>query len=123
MGSETCSWGRCGTSRNQAFVSNLALLWKKRKFIGECWDIPSGPRANGLSRPERRFARSRITDRRSEERRVGQECVSTCRSRWSPYHEKKKKHKKQHNDTVKNKNINMKYKCNRTQKYNRTCYE
>src|SRR3546814_14699430 len=23
---------------------------------------------------------------RSEERRVGEECVSTCRSRWSPYH-------------------------------------
>src|SRR3546814_18773371 len=28
---------------------------------------------------------------RSEERRVGKECVSTCRSRWSPYHYKKKK--------------------------------
>src|SRR3546814_15936415 len=28
---------------------------------------------------------------RSEERRVGQECVSTCRSRWSPYHSKKNK--------------------------------
>src|SRR3546814_13958360 len=27
---------------------------------------------------------------RSEERRVGKACVSTCRSRWSPYHEKKK---------------------------------
>src|SRR3546814_1991404 len=27
---------------------------------------------------------------RSEERRVGKECVSTCRSRWSPYHYKKK---------------------------------
>src|SRR3546814_12832997 len=28
-----------------------------------------------------------IVDRfRSEERRVGKECVSTCRSRWSPYH-------------------------------------
>src|SRR3546814_14043874 len=26
-----------------------------------------------------------------EERRVGKECVSTCRSRWSPYHKKKKK--------------------------------
>src|SRR3546814_8310350 len=26
------------------------------------------------------------TDNRSEERRVGKECVSTCRSRWSPYH-------------------------------------
>src|SRR3546814_2942862 len=23
---------------------------------------------------------------RSDERRVGKECVSTCRSRWSPYH-------------------------------------
>src|SRR3546814_11387667 len=27
---------------------------------------------------------------RSEERRVGKECVSTCRYRWSPYHYKKK---------------------------------
>src|SRR3546814_12812837 len=26
---------------------------------------------------------------RSEERSVGKECVSTCRSRWSPYHYKK----------------------------------
>src|SRR3546814_14462931 len=26
---------------------------------------------------------------RSEERRVGKECVSTCRSRWSPYHSQK----------------------------------
>src|SRR3546814_15173216 len=30
---------------------------------------------------------------RSEERRVGKECVSTCRSRWSPDHLKKTKHK------------------------------
>src|SRR3546814_17024629 len=29
---------------------------------------------------------------RSEERRVGKECVSTCRSRWEPYHSKKKKY-------------------------------
>src|SRR3546814_12057837 len=28
---------------------------------------------------------------RSEERRVGKECVSACRSRWSPDHEKKNK--------------------------------
>src|SRR3546814_15509356 len=28
--------------------------------------------------------------KRSEERRVGKECVSTCRSRWSPSHYKKK---------------------------------
>src|SRR3546814_10521490 len=35
--------------------------------------VPSGER-----RPHR--------PHRSEERRVGKECVSTCRSRWSPYH-------------------------------------
>src|SRR3546814_17103392 len=29
--------------------------------------------------------------RRSDERRVGNECVSTCRSRWAPDHKKKKK--------------------------------
>src|SRR3546814_5851864 len=29
---------------------------------------------------------SMVTAARSEERRVGKECVSTCRSRWSPYH-------------------------------------
>src|SRR3546814_20687141 len=31
-----------------------------------------------------------VAAKRSEERRVGKECVSTCRSRWSPYHYKKK---------------------------------
>src|SRR3546814_14764361 len=30
---------------------------------------------------------------RSEERRVGKECVSTCRSRWSAYHLKKNRRK------------------------------
>src|SRR3546814_2034238 len=29
---------------------------------------------------------SQTPEPRSEERRVGKECVSTCRSRWSPYH-------------------------------------
>src|SRR3546814_15404279 len=37
---------------------------------------------------------------RSEERRVGKECVSTCRSRWSPYHSQKK-HKR--SNTIKTK--------------------
>src|SRR3546814_3312568 len=36
-------------------------------------------------RQHRRPARQ-LRARRSEERRVGKECVSTCRSRWSPYH-------------------------------------
>src|SRR3546814_11125180 len=34
---------------------------------------------------------------RSEERRVGKECVSTCRSRWAPDHSKKKKQTHQRN--------------------------
>src|SRR3546814_2965595 len=38
---------------------------------------PCGPRSPS-SRP--------LPHPRSEERRVGKECVSTCRSRWSPYH-------------------------------------
>src|SRR3546814_17174170 len=37
---------------------------------------------------------------RSDERRVGKECVSTCRSRWSPYHYKKKSAKQQNNHTT-----------------------
>src|SRR3546814_7275694 len=39
--------------------------------------------------PQRRLPQRRLLPRRrrrSEERRVGKECVSTCRSRWSPYH-------------------------------------
>src|SRR3546814_14729088 len=34
----------------------------------------------------RRLALASHGTQRSEERRVGKECVSTCRSRWSPYH-------------------------------------
>src|SRR3546814_17502779 len=44
------------------------------------------PRNDG--RPVRSDARSKCVTLRSEERRVGKECVSTCRSRWSTYHYK-----------------------------------
>src|SRR3546814_8186237 len=33
-----------------------------------------------------KLALATLQQARSEERRVGKECVSTCRSRWSPYH-------------------------------------
>src|SRR3546814_11790892 len=50
--------------------------------------------ARHLSGPEDEQVGPRAADQpirpqaavRSEERRVGKECVSTCRSRWSPYH-------------------------------------
>src|SRR3546814_10716934 len=45
------------------------------------------PNRDGRLRPGM-FARVALGGdaKRSEERRVGKECVSTCRSRWSPYH-------------------------------------
>src|SRR3546814_6860395 len=39
----------------------------------------------GFDRPNIQLAVEQRRDR-SEERRVGQECVSKCRSRWAPYH-------------------------------------
>src|SRR3546814_18071383 len=42
--------------------------------------------ARVLVRIRRREGREVTGGARSEERRVGKECVSTCRSRWSPYH-------------------------------------
>src|SRR3546814_11627434 len=47
--------------------------------------------ALGLRGVRLSLARAGIFER-SEERRVGKECVSTCRTRGSPYLEKKKKH-------------------------------
>src|SRR3546814_18127488 len=43
-------------------------------------EVGGGDVAGARDRPEV------ISLTRSEERRVGKECVSTCRSRWSPYH-------------------------------------
>src|SRR3546814_12536888 len=50
-------------------------------FGGQAFDRGLEPRGVELERDE--FARDRGG---SEERRVGKECVSTCRSRWSQYH-------------------------------------
>src|SRR3546814_1226695 len=43
------------------------------------------PAINGRERVQI-LHRHRLVELRSEERRVGKECVSTCRSRWSPSH-------------------------------------
>src|SRR3546814_8840846 len=51
-------WVRCSTS-----IRNSVASWLRHTS-----SQPASPSA------------------RSEERRVGKECVSTCRSRWSPYH-------------------------------------
>src|SRR3546814_12607603 len=69
------------------------LLREERFYNAECntaprhgWIYKTAQELNqetmlGLSPPSiRKYLK------RSEERRVGKECVSTCRSRWSPYH-------------------------------------
>src|SRR3546814_2648132 len=51
--------------------------------------IASVPPQGGRKHPQQEFLQVGTTNIlfiRSEERRVGKECVSTCRSRWSPYH-------------------------------------
>src|SRR3546814_9569391 len=42
--------------------------------------------AKGFPQRMRKWCDEAGLPERSEERRVGKECVSTCRSRWSPYH-------------------------------------
>src|SRR3546814_5559171 len=47
----------------------------------------TGPRtATDAKSPREDLEKPEKACYRSEERRVGKECVSTCRSRWSPYH-------------------------------------
>src|SRR3546814_11199410 len=56
---------------------------------------------------------------RSEERRVGKECVSTCRSRWSPYHQKTKKNVIRTNSDAQSSNNDSKYQMNRIENTNK----
>src|SRR3546814_20589791 len=57
---------------------------RPRKSAGACVSNIFRPRLT------RRSALGNRRDRRSEERRVGKECVSTCRSRWTPLHYKQR---------------------------------
>src|SRR3546814_18751250 len=60
---------------------NLALIPPARSFrVSQSWHADDAYRV----------AADLLDRGRSEERRVGKECVSTCRSRWSPYPSKKK---------------------------------
>src|SRR3546814_14198280 len=75
------------------FLHDLSVLRRQaprarcRRLVGGLNGLPL---AGAAKRKGRQFP---LTPLRSEERRVGKECVSTCRSRWSPYPIKKKKRK------------------------------
>src|SRR3546814_19070449 len=75
-------------------AGRTACCCSRLRVHGECAAAASDEKSE---RPHNRdileqwadMARCKVD--RSEERRVGKECVSTCRSRWSPSHYKKKK--------------------------------
>src|SRR3546814_20034582 len=82
----------------------LAEFWKAALGFTDDPDNPNSPgdhlgerhRAVSFQRLVEPHHRARRADAapgagRSAERRVGKECASTCRSRWSAYHQKKKK--------------------------------
>src|SRR3546814_16335958 len=89
-------------SVDQKAIGRVIALrhWKSRRIAGHktCLTKSIQPAAPGPScsaasvrdRSNRYLLRSYVLAWRSEERRVGKECVSTCRSRWSPDHYKKK---------------------------------
>src|SRR3546814_20042991 len=79
-------------------VLALRLGFRQVDGFREIWaDAIVAARTNPFASIEEVARRAALPDRalrllaeadacRSEERRVGKECVSTCRSRWSPYH-------------------------------------
>src|SRR3546814_18761704 len=74
-----------------SFGDNFNRYWyannSPHKFIDPDGRRPSGALCERISR-----CRAVIqVNPRSEERRVGKECDSTCKSRWPPYNKKKKK--------------------------------
>src|SRR3546814_15065658 len=66
-----------------AFVALAVYAWWQGPGLVSTGQIPMEQLQRGLSPG---FLAQTMLAFRSEERRVGKECVSTCRSRWSPYH-------------------------------------
>src|SRR3546814_19237292 len=85
---------RLKAARDAAGVSRLIVLDEaERRILADAEQVPLPPMIpSRIDAQEavalkllKRYLNLRYTRSRSEERRVGKECVSTCRSRWSPY--------------------------------------
>src|SRR3546814_10008836 len=69
---------------------NMRSSSREKPSFGASWALSrlaasAGDRVSEL-KAEITVEMAMVSANRSEERRVGKECVSTCRSRWSPYH-------------------------------------
>ena len=77
-----------------AALFTIARTWKQSKcpsideWIKKMWHIYTMEYYSAIKRKEIELFVVRWMDleSRSEERRVGKECLRLCRSRWSPYH-------------------------------------
>src|SRR3546814_11008052 len=81
--------GQLAQSRSSPWRSHGEVAARRADGGALCASVIATRLAGGAARRGRSGKTKRR--KRSEERRVGKECVSTCRSRWSPYHYKKKK--------------------------------
>src|SRR3546814_5068714 len=85
--SDVCSSDLLDQHRDQRRVAEAgdADADQQRAEAGEGIAPESGSHGGGLLGQGKRERRGMLAHR-SEESRVGKECVSTCRSRWSPNH-------------------------------------
>src|SRR3546814_6913947 len=75
--------------KDGASTSSAQTAWESATPDGPAAPFASDATTREARREQqhgRRGAKGQQQPARSEERRVGKECVSTCRSRWSPYH-------------------------------------
>src|SRR3546814_18983588 len=90
----SCAPSKCGGKIDMASSHTDIIVDQVLELDPATIDVPGRV---GLFFPEKAEAYAALIARdgqrtpitRSEERRVGKECVSTCRSRWSPSHETK----------------------------------
>src|SRR3546814_8304807 len=79
-----------GEKRKEALLQRLAAIRGRLSLCADqaaaaTWWLSMPMASVSAEGPKPKTLSDRRTSR-SEERRVGKECVSTCRSRWSPYH-------------------------------------
>src|SRR3546814_2431148 len=77
--SDVCSSDLGGLHQNRFRMHEVGQSWRKPMLLY--------PLSTGMTAPviHPALSEARNATSRSEERRVGKECVSTCRSRWAPY--------------------------------------
>src|SRR3546814_11217296 len=80
----TFMWKLFGRSKYEGFDPNKGSIAGVARNFVKVSNLPVGLIEGNREQDSRGHRRQ--FDWRSEERRVGKECVSTCRSRWSPYH-------------------------------------